>query len=84
MTAIRGADRSITVDYRPLARPYVVEAIGDPKSLEARFADSPGGEWLYNLQAVHHIRLETQAVDELTLPPDSGTKLRYARTEGSQ
>ncbi|WP_157180740.1 DUF881 domain-containing protein [Actinopolymorpha alba] len=84
MTAIRGADKSITVDYRPLARPYVVEAIGDPGSLEARFVDSPGGEWLFNLKAVHHIRLETSAVDKLTLPADSGTKLRYARTEGSQ
>lgn len=84
VTAIRGADRSITVDYRPLARPYVVEAIGDPKTLEARFAESPGGEWLRNLHAVHHIRLETEAVDKLTLPPDSGTKLRYARTEGTQ
>lgn len=82
LTAIRGADISITVDYRPLARPYVVEAIGDPATLEARFAESPGGEWLYDLKAVQHIRFETQAKDELTLPADSGTQLRYARTEG--
>ncbi|MBE1610707.1 DUF881 domain-containing protein [Actinopolymorpha pittospori] len=84
LTAIRGADKSITVDYRPLARPYVVEAIGNPDSLEARFTESPGGEWLFNLKAVHHIRLETKAVDKLTLPADSGSNLRYARTEGAQ
>jgi uncharacterized protein YlxW (UPF0749 family) len=84
LTAIRGADRSITVDYRPLARPYVVEAIGDPDTLEARFAESPGGEWLFRLKEVHHIGLETATVDELLLPADSGSKLRYARTEGAQ
>ncbi|MET9020125.1 DUF881 domain-containing protein [Actinopolymorpha sp. NPDC004070] len=84
MTAIRGADKSITVDYRPLARPYVVEAIGDPKALEARFTESPGGEWLLNLKAVQHIRLDTKTVDELSLPADSGTTLRYARREGAQ
>ncbi|MFD2080367.1 DUF881 domain-containing protein [Actinopolymorpha cephalotaxi] len=84
MTAIRGADKSITVDYRPLARPYVVEAIGDPNALEARFTESPGGEWLLNLKAVQHIRLDTKTVDELSLPADSGTTLRYARTEGAQ
>ena len=84
LTAIRGADKSITVDYRPLARPYVVEAIGDPASLEARFGESPGGEWLFNLKAVHHIRLETQAADKLMLPADSASKLRFARTEGAQ
>ncbi len=84
LTSIRGADKSITVDYRPLARPYVVEAIGDPGTLEARFAESPGGEWLFNLKAVHHIRLETQGVDKLTLSADSASKLRFARTEGAQ
>ncbi|MEQ4206126.1 DUF881 domain-containing protein [Actinopolymorpha sp. B9G3] len=84
LTAIRGADKSITVDYRPLARPYVVEAIGDPDTLEAQFAESPGGKWLFNLKAVHHIALGTAAVDELLLPADSGNKLRYARTEGAQ
>jgi uncharacterized protein YlxW (UPF0749 family) len=84
MTAIRGADKSITVDYRPLARPYVVEAIGDPATLEARFIESPGGEWLSTLKTGQHIRLDTSAADKLTLPADSANKLRYARTEGAQ
>ncbi|SDT01600.1 Uncharacterized conserved protein YlxW, UPF0749 family [Actinopolymorpha singaporensis] len=84
LTAIRGANKSITVDYRPLARPYVVEAIGDPATLEARFTESPGGEWLLNLKAVQHIRLDTQTADQLSLPADSGNTLRYARTEGAQ
>ncbi len=83
LTAIRGADKSITVDYRPLARPYTVEAIGDPATLEARFAESPGGVWLHNLKAVQNIRYETHTIDEIALPADSGAQLRYARTEGA-
>lgn len=83
LTAIRGADKSITVDYRPLARPYTVEAIGDPATLEARFAESPGGVWLHNLKAVANIRYETHTIDEIALPADSGAQLRYARTEGA-
>jgi hypothetical protein len=42
-TAIRSAGSAITVDYRSLLRPYRVEAIGDPKTLPARFANTPGG-----------------------------------------
>lgn len=84
LTAIRNADQSITVNYRPLARPYVIEAIGDPETLPGRFAESPGGEWLYLLKAQQNIRLEMFKADELTLPGLSTSKLRYARTEGSQ
>lgn len=83
LTAIRGANKSITVDYRPLARPYVIEAIGDPDSIEARFAENRGGAWLHDLQKKHGIRLEISSVDELTLPGKSGNQLRYARTEGA-
>ena len=50
LTAIRGAGEAITVDYRSLTRPYVVEAIGDQRTLPASFAQTtrvPGGTtWL--------------------------------------
>lgn len=83
LTAIRSADQSITVNYRPLARPYVVEAIGDVDTLPAQFAESAGGEWLYLLKSQQNIRLEITPEDSLTLPAASSTQLRYARTEGS-
>ena len=35
LTAIRSAGDAITVDYRSLTRPYRVEAIGDPRTLQA-------------------------------------------------
>lgn len=84
LTAIRSADQSITVNYRPLARPYVIEAVGDKDTLPARFAESHGGEWMYFLKGQEDIRLEISSEDSLTLPAASSTQLRYARTEGSK
>ena len=43
LTAIRSAGDAITVDYRSLTRPYEVHAIGDPRTLEARFVESSKG-----------------------------------------
>ncbi|HEY6738370.1 MAG TPA: DUF881 domain-containing protein [Actinopolymorphaceae bacterium] len=84
LTAIRGADEAITVDYRPLSRPYVIEAIGDPNTLESRFLTSPGGGWLADLKAQEHVPLEITTLDELELPADSGIHIRFASTEGSK
>jgi uncharacterized protein YlxW (UPF0749 family) len=84
LTAIRNAGESITVNYRPLARPYTIEAIGDPETLPGRFAESQGGEWLYLLKAQQNIRLDLYSVDKMTLMGISTSQLRYARTEGSQ
>lgn len=84
MTPIRGADQAITVGYRPLSRPYVIEAIGDPDKLEARFAEGPGGDWVFSLHAKYHIPLDIRTVDELKLSSDSTPQLRYATTEGSE
>ena len=49
LTAIRSAGDAITVDYRSLTRPYRVEAIGDPRTLQARFVESPAGAWWNDL-----------------------------------
>lgn len=84
LTAIRGADKAITVDYRPLARPYVVEAIGDPETLEAAFVESTGGIWFEDLAQSLQIRYEITSSDELVLPADSSTQLRFATTGGTR
>lgn len=83
LTAIRGADQAITVDYRPLARPYVVEAIGDPESLQARFAESTGGSWFASLSQNQKIRFEISAVDDVQMPGNSGVQTRYAQAGGT-
>jgi uncharacterized protein YlxW (UPF0749 family) len=79
LTAIRGAGEAITVDFRSLARPYRVEAIGDARTLEARFAESTGGVWWNQLAQNQRFGYETQIVGELTLPADTGLRLRHAQ-----
>ncbi len=41
-SAIRFAGDAILVNYRPLTRPYVISAIGDPQNLQVEFADNRG------------------------------------------
>ena len=80
-TAIRGAGDAITVDYRSLNRPYRVEAIGNPRTLPARWGESSGGAWWNELAQNRRMRYEVSSVDEITLDADPGMTLRYARVK---
>jgi uncharacterized protein YlxW (UPF0749 family) len=79
LTAIRSAGDAITVDYRSLNRPYRIEAIGDPRTLQARFVESSGGAWWNELAENQRMRYEISTVDAIALPADPGIVLRYAR-----
>ncbi len=79
LTAIRGAGEAITVDFRSLTRPYRVEAIGDARTLQARFVESGGGAWWNELAQNQKLRYDTTLAAELTLPADDGLGLRYAK-----
>lgn len=84
LTAIRGAGEAITVDFRSLTRPYRVEAIGDARTLQARFVESGGGAWWHELAQNQKLRYDTTLSEELRLPADVGLRLRHARpTEGA-
>lgn len=78
-TAIRGAGSAITVDYSSLTRPYVVSAIGDPKTLPARFQDSTGGQWWAYLRQNYGMRYEVNAAERLVIEPDSRLNVSKAR-----
>lgn len=45
LSSIRPFEGGITVDYRRIAAPYLVEAIGDPDQLETRFESSAVGRY---------------------------------------
>jgi uncharacterized protein YlxW (UPF0749 family) len=77
-TAIRNAGDAITVDYRSLIRPYRVEAIGDPRTLPAGFAESPAGAWWHDLEQNRGLRYELGGSRDLTLAADPGLTLRWA------
>lgn len=81
-TAIRGAGSAITVDYTSLLRPYTVEAIGNPKTLAASFAQTSGGSWWNSLRANYGLQYVLKNADSLTLPADPGLGLTQASTNG--
>ncbi|GAA4405448.1 DUF881 domain-containing protein [Fodinibacter luteus] len=79
-SAIRFAGSAIIVDYRPLTRPYVITALGDPQRFPADFADGPGGTYLSTLRQSFGIRVDTEVSDELTVPAAVGLTTRWATT----
>lgn len=67
-TAIRFAGEAILVNFRPLKRPYTVEAIGDSGDLRARFTKSAGGSYLEGLKSGYGIEATVTTQDSLRLP----------------
>lgn len=83
-TAIRSAGSAITVGFRPLGRPYAVEAVGDPDEIEAKFVDGPGGRWFRTLQDNYGIVFRVSGERSLRVPAAGGLDVRYARVAGPQ
>lgn len=79
LTAIRHAGRAITVNFRSLSRPYVIDAIGNPDTLPATLIETPGGTAWLDLQVLYGLRFEVNSADKLVLPGLGRLDLRYAR-----
>jgi len=75
-SAIRVAGRAITVNYRPLTPPYVISAIGDPDTLEARFSETAAGQSWFQLESNYGIRFDMEYVADLSLPGVPAGRLR--------
>ena len=84
LSAIRSAGSAITVNYRSLSPPYVVVAVGDPATLEARFIETTAGQTWLDLETNFGLRFDINGVDTLTLPPAPAARLevRYAQRQG--
>lgn len=81
LSAIRQGGAVITVNFRPLSPPYRLTVIGDPDTLATRFADTPGGQWWLDLQALYGVDFEiTNSEEPLTVPAARRSSLRYATT----
>ncbi|MCC2592860.1 DUF881 domain-containing protein [Tessaracoccus sp. OS52] len=79
LTPIRSAGSAITVDYVSLNPPYVVEAIGDPGTLQARFARTSAMVWWKYISDNYGVGFSIrEAEEELQLPADPGMILRFA------
>ena len=77
--AIRSAGAAILVDYRPLTRPYVITAIGDPGSLGVEFADNSGGSYLQSLKNNYQIRGDVQNRTSVVVPGEPTLSLQKAQ-----
>ena len=80
LSAIRSANDVVLINYRPIASPYEVQAIGDADSLAVDFGDGPGGEWLEQL-TTYGIDYGIFNQDDLGLPAATGVELRFAQEE---
>ncbi len=78
LSAIRRVEDVILVNRRPVAPPYEVRAIGDPRALGQRFADGSGGVWLRTANAHGGIRYDITTSESLTLPSGNAS-LDYAQ-----
>ncbi len=78
LSAIRVAGVAITVNGRSLRRPYTVEAIGNPDTLPARFAETSSGQAWLDLQRQVGLRLDITTVSSLRLPAADLPTLRFA------
>jgi len=83
LSAIRFAGEAITVNFRSLQPPYVVDAIGDPDTIPARFLDTAGGRWWLDLHSVIKLPFDVNTKESLTLPAARRLSLRYAETAPS-
>ncbi len=79
LTAIRLAGQAITVDYRSLRPPYVVQAIGNPNLLPSRLLQTQGGQLWLSLRANFGIRFTVRASNQITLPGQAHVSLLWAR-----
>lgn len=78
LSGIRTAGSAIHIRTQPIRRPYVVLAIGDPDTLEARFAETAPGITFHNLALSFHFVFETERDDSLALPAGRRPEIRSA------
>jgi uncharacterized protein YlxW (UPF0749 family) len=85
LTSIRFAGEAITVDYRSLSPPYVIDAVGDPDTLASRFLDTEDGQTWLGLRASFGIAFDMTDKDKVVVPSDPHDHLLYAQAaEGTQ
>lgn len=80
LSAIRNAGSAITVNFTKLSRPYRILAIGNPRTLPSRFADTTSGQTWLDLQRQVGLRFSMRTQDSLRLPAADVPDLRHAKT----
>jgi uncharacterized protein YlxW (UPF0749 family) len=79
LSGIRTAGSAIHIRTQPLKPPYVVLAVGDPNTLQARFAETRSGLQFLNLMRSFHFEFDMDNADSLILPAGRRPELRSAK-----
>jgi uncharacterized protein YlxW (UPF0749 family) len=82
-TAIRSAGEAVLVDFRPLAPPYVLRAIGDVDAMEPAFADGAIARRFTTWISLYGIGFDVHRAKDLRLAAASAPDLRVAHPEGN-
>lgn len=83
LTSIRTAGEAITVNYRSLDEPYVVQAVGNKNQMPAAFLDTAAGQTWAALRADYGLQFEISPEDSMTLPAEKPLTLHVARAQGA-
>ena len=78
LSAIRNAGGGITVNFAHVNRPYRVLAIGDPKTLPSRFADTASGQAWFDLERQVGLQFAMRTQSTLRLRAAEMPSLRFA------
>ncbi len=76
LSSIRNVNVAIHVNGQPLAPPYVVDAIGNPRTLQADLVTSTRGRTFFDLADALSLEWEMSNQPELTLPAAPAPSLR--------
>lgn len=85
LSALRNSGQAIRINDVSLSPPYTVEAVGDTRTLQARFADSTSGIRFHDLTRQYGMPFTMDNVGSLSLPaaPSRMRAVHYARTEST-
>ncbi len=83
LTAIRTAGQAVNVNFEPLQPPYVLDVVGDPQTLQARFSETAAGQSWFDLQTNYGIRFEMATASALTLPAVPAARLRLHEAQAT-
>ncbi len=79
-SAISFAGEAILVDFRPLTRPYVVTALGDPRGMIRHIGNAPVAGYLKALEQNYGIRSSLETSEALQCPAGALGQPRFARS----
>lgn len=81
-SSIQNSGGTIQANSRPLSPPYVVQAIGDPLTLEADLMETTGGLLFRNIATSRGYPWDMDTVDDLQLPAAPPRLLRLCAIQG--